>query len=517
MPYLFDDFHTKSFWGFLNPGNGIALYQVAGLNFYMLIWLFGSKLWLWHLFYVTMHALNGILLYNFFTTLLHDSKVANGSTLSFVAVLLFLICPSASEVVVWKCSDHHAQATAILFLILNLVQGFIHSGRARYAFFGALLFIYASFSHEFFYLAPWFVLLLLFYYYLVVETELVNVKRAFSLFFIPLILLFAGHLLLLGLVKHTYVSHFGKLDRMPVCYYLEKPLKYGFHVLFFGRFFPFDLRNKIYAICSGKMAIVLFYGLLVCWWGYILLRFHKVGPKTKATALVSVYLTIIYIFLSPVYFADSLLVCYDRYVYPSLGFAGLLVVLLASFMPYRWLCIALLAVYAGFNLFFTCQVNVYWKQSAFVINHLLNDLPDPGSKTVLLLNLPDDLNGVPMISAEEDGRYKKMKNNLTGHPCSNAVYDVEAYKMSTMNDGAHIMVINDSVLHVTLNQWGTWWLYGMLGSSSYENKDYKVNMIDEGHWYELTIRRPASQYLILYQSGAQWKTVDMNRRSVDQD
>ena len=191
-------------------------------------------------------------------------------------------------------------------------------------------------------------------------------------------------------------------------------------------------------------------------------------------------------------------------------------VLLVSFIPQRIFRVSLLLVYAAINLWFTTTVNIYWKQSAYVIKRLINDMPDPGNKTVLILNLPDNLNGIPMIAAQDDGRFKIMKNNFTDHPVNNKVYDVVAYNMTTMNDGAHVTVVNDSMLHVTLNQWGTWWLYGLLGAGSYQTADYKVNMIDEGHWYELTLKKPANGYMVLFQSGTQWKVVDWSRPNVDQ-
>ena len=46
--------------------------------------------------------------------------------------------------------------------------------------------------------------------------------------------------------------------------------------------------------------------------------------------------------------------------------------------------------------------------------------------------------------------------------------------------------------------------------------DFDVNMIDEGHWYELKLKHPANQYLLLYQAGAQWKVVDLNKKNIDQ-
>ena len=121
-----------------------------------------------------------------------------------------------------------------------------------------------------------------------------------------------------------------------------------------------------------------------------------------------------------------------------------------------------------------------------------------------------------MIGAQPDGEYKALREVYTGIVDKNTIYDAASYNMVRDHDGAHVTVSNDSVIHVTLNQWGTWWWYEGHGAKSYENKDYKINMIDPGHWYELTLKRPASQYLLLYEIGDQWKVVDMGKRNVDQ-
>ena len=99
---------------------------------------------------------------------------------------------------------------------------------------------------------------------------------------------------------------------------------------------------------------------------------------------------------------------------------------------------------------------------------------------------------------------------------NNTVYDVLSYNLTTPEDGAHITVANDSTLHVTLNQWGTWWWFAGKGGYSYENADYKLNLIDLGHWYELTLKKPSQNYLLLYETGGKWKVVDMSKRNEDQ-
>lgn len=516
MPYLLESANQTSFWDFINIKGGIALYHVAAFHFYVLIKLFGSNMWLWHLLYISMHSLNACLMFIFFKRLLRDSGVANAAGISFTTAFLFIVCPHASEVVVWEASNHHSFATLSIFIVLILVQKFQTTQKKTYAISAAALFLYSSFSHEFFYLTPWLALAAICYYRFACGTSKPIFRKSILWVFVPLLLLFIFHLLLLYVVKHTYVSHFGKLEMMPITFYLNRPIKYIFHVLFFGRYFSFETRNQVYAFCELKTVIYLFYTILVSFWAFVLFRLQQVSGKTKALALTSACMMMVFLFISPVDFADSLLVRYDRYVYPSIGFGYLSVVLLVSLINLKILRWIIFTGLASINIYFAVRVNIYWKQSAYVVKRLLNELPEPGNKTVLLLNLPDDLNGIPMIAAEEDGRFKSMKNALSSTKIDNKVYDVVAYKTSTMEDGAHVTVMNDSVLKVTLNQWGTWWLYGNLGAGSYENKNYKVNMVDEGHWYILTLKKPNTDFLLLYQVGSIWKTVDMSKKDVDQ-
>jgi hypothetical protein len=77
-------------------------------------------------------------------------------------------------------------------------------------------------------------------------------------------------------------------------------------------------------------------------------------------------------------------------------------------------------------------------------------------------------------------------------------------------------VLNDSTVEVTLNQWGTWWWYHYNGAFSYDNETYKLNLVDPGHRYELTLHKPATGYLLLFNNGGQWKAVDMSKKEAEQ-
>jgi len=125
------------------------------------------------------------------------------------------------------------------------------------------------------------------------------------------------------------------------------------------------------------------------------------------------------------------------------------------------------------------------------------------------------MQGVPMIGSEPDGEFKALYEVFVSK-IDNKIYDGASYNMISMNDGAHVRVINDSVIRVTLNQWGTWWWYDGHGANSYENADYKIRMTDPGHFYDLTLKHPASAYSLLYEVGPTWKTVDMNQQKEEQ-
>ena len=110
-----------------------------------------------------------------------------------------------------------------------------------------------------------------------------------------------------------------------------------------------------------------------------------------------------------------------------------------------------------------------------------------------------------------------MREIYTDSIPPNEIYDVASYNMVATYDGAHIKVINDSVIHVLLNHPGTWWWYEGHGAKSYETPDYKVTMNNVGQWYTLTLKHPADKYLLLYSVGDKWKTVDMSKKNVQQD
>ena len=220
--------------------------------------------------------------------------------------------------------------------------------------------------------------------------------------------------------------------------------------------------------------------------------------------------------LSPVWIEPIQYVRDDRYAYYLLPLMYLLAVFFLANLKNPVVAKTLFVIYAIINIVCTIKVNLFWRHSSQIVYKLTHSFPETDNKIVLMLNVPANMNGVLMIGSLPNSAFKTIYNVNNDRKINSPVYDVASYNMITPEDGVHVTVFNDSIIHVTLNQWGTWWWYGRVGASNYENKDYKFNLVDPGHWYELILKHPADQYMLFYQVGDQWKIVDKNKLNIDQ-
>jgi len=503
---------TEKFLDFINVKQSRgSLYQFTQLATYIFYRLFKENTVAWHLLFITIHAANCTLLYIVCKKLFEQSAVKDSVMIAYGAVILFAVCPHISEVIVWKASYHYLQALLLMLVNLYWAQQFLNTSRIKYAVYGVILFSLSIFSHEFFYLTPFFVLSLAIYYRFVLNAEKTVSRKAILYFVIPFFLLCIVHLLLVRMASGGFSADIGDEINQPLKGYFRKPPSYIYHILFFGRFFSPQSREVVYNFFVSKGGIIVVYGLFSVFCGYILLRFKHFSFKGKAAILVLSWMLMCMAIACPVWFGYIQTVQFDRYAYFMLPFIYLLLLFLITSLKIRELSITVFVVFAFINIYFTMRVNKDWKQSTQVVSHLL--VPDAGNKTVLFLDVPANMNGVPMVGPFLHFSFRQMYNLVNTQKINNTAYDVVSYNMLAPDNGAHVMVINDSMIHVTLNQWATWWWYGMVGAFSYQNEDYKVNMIDPGHWYELTLRRPSSQYLLLYQVGDTWKAVDIALRN----
>jgi len=510
---------SLSFWHYINNSqSGInSLYQFTQFTTYIFYRLFNANPYAWHTLQVTMHVVNAFLVYLLCSRLFRDSGIKNGKNIALWGVALYTVCPHISEVIVWEASFHYLQGFMLILAILLCVQQFQYRQQIKYAWVAGIVFFCSTYSLEIFYLTPWFVLTLALYYRMALGYDKRIFKKTLLWFFVPQLIMFALHIVVLLTVYGGHFAHIAENVVKPISVYLNRPPRYVFHIFFFGRFFSFETRHYVYKLVSSTKGLMLFYTLFILVCGYLISQIKRMGMKGKAGVLLFVWVIICMVILLPIEFPEMLLVFYDRYTYFLDAFIYMLLALLVSYIPHQKISLFFVTVYGIINLYFTVQLNLQWKRSTYVDNRLLNELPDPGNKTVILLNIPENMNGIPMIGAQPDGEYKMMLELFTNKHLPNKIYDAQSFNMVTKEDGAHVNVMNDSVIQVTLNQWGTWWWYEGHGGRGYENDDYKLNMADIGHWYKITLKHPADNYLLLFEAGSAWKTVDMSKKNVEQD
>jgi len=508
----------QGFWEFINRTHSEdkSFYQLFTLQYYIGYKLWGLNFYMWSLLYITAQSINAYLFYVVCKRIFTDSGLKNAVLIPFCGAVLFTVCPHISEVVVCKAYYHYLQSFMFILLIIYCVQRYQNKQRNGYIWWATALFILCTFTLEIFYLIPFFVITLALYYRFALDYDRRILRKTALYFFVPQLLLLAVYFIGIFMTFKTVHAHKISLNESAIDY-LSKPLKYLFHILLLGRYFPIESKKTVYDLCQSETVLFLCYGMAAVFAGYWALTFKKMGREARAMLLMLVWAVGALLFLMPLPFPDAaLLVFYDRYSYFADAFIYTLIALgLFHFTP-KYVALGVLALFAGANLYFTIDLNLMWKHSAYVNNRLLQNLPEPGNRTVILLNIPENLQGIPMIGAQPEGEYEAMREVYRGQVDKAMIYDAASYNMVTDHDGAHVTVANDSTIHVTLNQWGTWWWYAGHGAHSYETRDYKINMVDPGHWYELTLKHPAAQYLLLYEVGDQWKTVDMGKRDLEQ-
>jgi hypothetical protein len=383
-----------------------------------------------------------------------------------------------------------------------------------------LLFVYATHTLEIFYLTPWLVLLMaLFYRYQCTDGREIG-SRLIAKFFIPLLLLFGLRLLEFRLLHGDWVSRIGSATVLSVSDLgLGKPAKYLYHLVALGRFWPADvhvgsltlggIRQTIYQFCDSGIGVFLFWAIVMCVSAWCLFRYKYMTGSARVAFVMWLCMLAALVLVMPLWFYDLLLISMDRYAYFTIPFLAMLAAIGIWRMRRSWLRYALLLVVLLANVRYTVQANRYWMKGARITHSLLHTLPVHNNKITVLLNVPESMHGAPMIGASDMGEFKLMRNLLVPDSrLTGTVYDAMGYNMQSPEDGAHVLVLNDSVLRIRLNQWGTWWWYNALGGHSYENADYSIQVADGG-CYDLAMKKNNSNYIFYFQTGSQWKQVDL--------
>ncbi len=497
------DLHGLSTGDYLNrKGSTIhALYQLTQLTTLGLYRIFGTNRLAWHLVMTGLQALNGLLLFRFLLAASRQLRIRSGPGIAWIAAILFCSNPYLGEPLIWKACFHYLQGMAILLGCLLCLTGWMQRGKAGYALGAAALMLAGSFALELFYLIPAFSLLSI----LLIYRDHPRRRGALLRFVLPQALILGMHLLLFHALYGEWFSH-GTAGGLQAKFFehLSKGLKYLFHLLVFGRFWPQALKSGVYALSEQPWVLALSYAALFL--GWLTLAWKSLGGRKSARfALLCLFFLCGALILALPMPVDELFdLNGNRYLYAALPWLGALLAIAFTRIRRPGLRYAALTIWLLPCALLSLRTARHWQTATRISDRLLESVPPAGGRTRLLLSLPYAYKGIPMINAFPSGNFRHMHDALFAPPLSEPTHDVVAFNMAGIGDGAEAQFVNDSTVKVTLLQWGTWWWYKDFGAYSYETPDFRVDMRDQGHWYELILKRPADEYQLLYNAGDRW-------------
>jgi hypothetical protein len=505
---------AQSFTDYVNrTGSHVAsLYQFTQLATYGFYKIWGSNVWAWSILYMVLHAANGAVLFVFLRNLFADSGTWDPEWPALAAVLLFAVCPHASEVLIWKACYHYLQGLLFLLLPMYWAQQYLYRPQTKYAVLAGVCFLCSAFALEAFYLAPLLVGSLLLYYYKALRTTKAHCASAAKWLLLPQLGVLIVYAWAFTAVYPHQKPHVYNLFSQNAVAYFSKPPKYLFHILLFGRYWPYAERMKVYAFLELPGLLIPLYVLAVLrTLGYCFSR-HLLSPFRKLLLLVTFWASAVLVILMPLPFGDlPLLVFYDRYAYFLCPFLFAGIGLAVFHKRNRWLAWGAIAAFGLVNIYFTVKLTVLWKQSAYVDSRLLRELPDTQRKPVLFLNVPENMQGVPMIGAQPESNVKALRSLLYHLPVPDTAYDVVSFNLLSQFDAVKVEVLSDTSLQVAFGQVGNWWWYEGHGAVDYTNREYGMRIDPKTGCCVVTTRRPLSAYCILYESAGMWYKVEAPR------
>jgi hypothetical protein len=513
-------FKTQSFAQFIwREGIGHeSLYLFTQVLLYLLITIFSKSTVGWSLLFTVLHSVTGLLLLRFLSKLFGLMGVPKSFGYALFGVTIWLLSPVQAEVLIWKATFHYFLALILMFGSLIALVDYISRGRSRDIAIAIGLFVPAMFSLELFYLTPFYALLICVLSRFAGNVPNKQVASAIWKICLPLLLLWVGHLLLYHGIYGKWIAHL-EVDKSMVLnpsISLPKLEKYLLYILCFYFFLPPEQRQSINTLAEQPAAMMALVALVAIVALITVFLFQKMKPLAKSAVTVFWMGLGASILILPMWFNDLMMTFNDRYYYLLSAFIYTVLAIGISSLPGLYTKWVAGITYLLFAIGGTAYITLRASEGAELYWTLVRRVPQEHNGPILFLNLPENYSGLTMFVSGEPSNIKINQYVYRDDRLPRKMYDVAGYNMLHTWDGAHVTVIDSLTLKVTLNQWGTWWWYGTLGASSYENDLYKLEMTDPGHEYLLHLKHHPANLMALYQQGQNWREVDWSKPGKEQ-
>ncbi len=480
-------------------------HQFLHFVFYSFYQLFNIQGLPWYLFFCSLHAVNGYLLYILILRLMHRWGGLISPLLAALAASVFLLHPYSVETVVRKeCVHYLLSLLAVLLILLSFLR-YTQSGERKMILSGCIIFLCSLFTLEVSFITPLALTFCGFITYVSAE----NKKKVFQsvLRFGGLLWILMGcYLVLNKFTLGSLVGHYGgKVHlRFDLISIISTEMKYLVKHLLYARFYSYEAKNLIFdqVLFYPGVAFFSMSALL----SVIILYFIKFRKLTAEwhVAFFGLFTSFLYILpVANMYFLHLHLGMNDRYSYIPMAFLIVAIVAILSKFP-RWAMYTLIGIMLAINVFLQQKTLKYWHQSTEVLTALKKDFRWHNAPYVFILNSPDNLNGIVITSIINlPSGFDEFIDFQTPRPYDGVMLDVFQYNMTTPDDGVRVEQTGPMQLKVTFNQWGNWWHRKGIGATSYENEYYKAETLD--YPYMITFKQFPEGSAIIYQDGKEWK------------
>ncbi len=464
-----------------------SLMPVLNLCLFFLFKVFGLSGLAWFVFSLFFFCLALVGFSIFLEKLLADYNFVNVQWISYAAILMVVFHPSSVEALVWKVGLGHV--LSVCFFMWALV--FARSTRKQASLWMSLCLVFSLLSFEWALVFPFMLLVFALY-----ERRFLFYKRSI-LWSVVIILLY---LITTKLCIGSWIGHYGVegSDFKPFRQ-VATGIKHWLKNVFFIPFYPFTWKQIIYSFISSYWTVGLF-SLFVTTGGWFAYQTSK--SRTRCLFVFFVCSMLGIVLVSQLHFMTSISEN-DRYTSLMLPFLmGFLSLLFFGLGKKLGLMIAV--VYIVCCGFFQKHLIKHWADNQTVLELLVDTYPCEGQQT-LVLNAPENFRYTFML------RDYNFENPLIDHF---AMYQkdlkssvlVAQSNLSLRTDKLQATLIEDSVIKVSFEQWGNWWIRKGKGATNYSSEYFSVTF--KGKYYMLTLKENHPFECIIYADNDGWHLVE---------
>jgi len=365
------------------------LRPMIDVSFYLNYIISGLSAWSYYLFNISVHIINALLVFRFAAGyVLFTQK--DQWLLAFCSGLLFLIYPFHNESVAWLSG--RLSSMACLFALLSLITISERHGKMSIII-SAIFLLLGLLCYESIIFLPAIIL--------IIQWQKGRPVRNLFVQSVFWLLVLSFYLFLRFLMSGEITGDYG--SRLSDNHFLQKCLNAG---KIFGRLFLPGSEHQ--SLLMALTIVICFFTIIITW--FILKNKHQ--DRVKKTKWIAMIAFVLISLLIPIAFGVSTRTSEgDRLLYfPSCFICMLLtscILLLFRHTAVRWLW------FSGISIYFICFLeinNMRWVKASKAAESILDTVHNRGSKNVILVNVPDELEGAFVF---RNGLVKALKLNKT--------------------------------------------------------------------------------------------------------